>query len=277
MASPTLLGLNKVNSTKLAGENQHNKAHFTLIDADKNKQWQISQSEFIDNGQAHQLLVFTNIESALRASQLNAWQQIIRVMGHEIRNSLTPVATIAESLSVRIDNERDQNALALISERCHHLQDFVSRYSSLNQTLNLSVNKFEITPLIERLKGLFVDENVKITASSKFLLADQAFIEQVLINLIKNASEADAKHIKVSFYQQDNKSCIDIVDDGHGFANVENLFVPLYSTKPEGQGIGLSFCRNIIEQHHGSIRLVNNSVEYDKAGVSVHLSLPFYH
>lgn len=271
LASPKLLGLKKV-----ALKNQPEKRHYILTDNDKNNQWQISQSEFIDQGQTHQLLVFTNIESALRASQLNAWQQIIRVMGHEIRNSLTPVSSIAESLAMRNDNKRDQQALALISERCHHLQDFVSRYSSLNQTLNLTLKKFDIIALVERLQGLFVEENLSIVSSSQFLLADETFIEQVLINLIKNASEAGAKTIKVNFYQQNDTSLIDVIDDGHGFANVENLFVPLYSTKPEGQGIGLSFCRNIIEQHQGSIRLVNNETEHGGVGVSVHLSLPFY-
>ena len=91
------------------------------------QQWQISQSTFIDTGETHQLLVFTNIDSAIRASQQTAWQQIIRVMGHEIRNSLTPVSSLAESLTNSLTSEREQKALAVIAERCEHLQDFSGR------------------------------------------------------------------------------------------------------------------------------------------------------
>jgi len=102
------------------------------------KKWQIRKSEFIDDGQTHQLLVFIDIESALRENQLNAWQQIIRVLTHEIRNSLTPVSSMAETLADKTDNERDKMVLDVITERCSHLQDFVSRYSSLSQQYQLN-------------------------------------------------------------------------------------------------------------------------------------------
>ncbi len=262
-ASPKLLGL-----AKLAGQWM-----FKSTDQDsenKNKQWQISQSEFVDNGEAHQLLVFTNITLALRAGQLNAWQQIIRVMGHEIRNSLTPVSSLAESLSVHLHSDRDQKALSLISERCHHLQDFVNRYSSLSQPLNLNRKNIVISQLVERLKGLFSKINLVINHSIISVWADETFLEQVLINLIKNANEAQAERIIINFSEHKNKYVIQVIDDGHGFANFENLFVPLYTTKQDGQGIGLNFCRNIIEQHAGIIKLNNNT---DK-GVTVIIHLP---
>ena len=141
--SPKLLGLVK----------QDDSWQFETSAAATNQQWQISQSEFIDNSEANLLLVFTNIESALRSSQQNAWQQIIRVMGHEIRNSLTPVSSLAESLSSRTESSRDQKALAVIAERCHHLQDFISRYSSLSQKLNLNSQNISVNQLIERLRA----------------------------------------------------------------------------------------------------------------------------
>ena len=92
----------------------------------------------------------------------------------------------------------------------------------------------------------------------------------MLINLVKNAQEANAQSVVLDFSEDSKSSVIKVVDDGHGFANLENLFVPLFSTKRDGQGIGLSFCRNIIEQHQGSIKLVNNR----NRGVTVMITLP---
>ena len=253
----------------------NNNNQWQFEDENKNKQWQISQSEFIDSGEAHQLLVFTNIESALRASQLNAWQQIIRVMSHEIRNSLTPVSSLAESLLARTKEQRDQQALALISDRCHHLQDFVSRYSSLSQSLNLNCQAVPILPLVERLTGLFSQTNLVVDIKCENLWADAVFLEQVLINLIKNADEAGADIIQLHIFNNLDNSIIEVIDNGHGFANLDNLFVPLYTTKQDGQGIGLSFCRNIIEQHKGTIELTNKVDENNiKKGVKVIINLP---
>lgn len=258
MASPKLLGLTQVDG-------------FWQL-PNKDQQWHVSQSEFIDSGEQHQLLVFTNIDSAIRASQLNAWQQIIRVMSHEIRNSLTPVSSLAESLSTKLDSARENHALEVIAERCHHLQDFVNRFSSLSQKLNLHHQRIDIALLAERLQGLFAGKTLRFNITAENLWADISFIEQVFINLIKNALEADAQNVQVHFTQLKNKSVIKIVDDGHGFANTDNLFVPLYTTKPDGQGIGLTFCRNIIEQHGGSIDMVNNPIQ--QKGMTVTLVLP---
>lgn len=259
-ASPKLLGLIKQdNGWQLQHPNQQ-----------KKEQWQISQSTFIDAGVAHQLLVFTNIESALRTSQFNAWHQIINVMGHEIRNSLTPVSTIAESLSVRTETARDKEALALISERCHHLQDFINRYASISRQINLNFQKIPAEQLSKRLKGLFTNIKLEITVTAQWIWADESILEQVLINVIKNANEAGAHRVALDFSENNNKTTIKVIDDGHGFANLENLFVPLFSTKQDGQGIGLSFCRNIIEQHQGNMILVNNRTQ----GVTVTITLP---
>lgn len=239
---------------------------------DPKSQWQISQSEFIDDGETHQLLIFTNIESAVRASQLNAWQQIIRVMGHEIRNSLTPVSSLAEGLQARTDNERDKKALTLISERCHHLQDFVSRYASLSQQFNLNPTQVNVSNLCERLSGLY-SEILYCHHQLPWLWVDQTFLEQVLINLIKNAIEAEATDIALHISQKGQQAHIQLTDNGHGFANMNNLFVPLFSTKTQGQGIGLNFCRNIVEQHQGNITLDNRK---DDQGVVVDIYLPIH-
>ena len=236
-------------------------------------QWQIRHSEFIDMNQTHQLLVFINIKSALRENQLAAWQQIIRVLGHEIRNSLTPVSTLAQSLEGKVTAPREKQALGVITERCQHLQDFVSRYSSIAKEFSLSCQWLATDALGSRLRGLFAETPLEIHRHTPRIWADAAFLEQVLINLIKNAVEASPPQspILLRFAHQGERDSIEVIDRGQGFANLDNLFVPFYSTKQQGQGIGLSFCRNIIEQHGGEISLANND---GAPGVTVTVLLP---
>lgn len=267
-ASPQLLGLE-------IRENKLQEKEWQLSDSFKgqtnHQQWQIRQSEFVDNGETHQLLVFINIQSALRQSQLNAWQQIIRVLSHEIRNSLTPVSSLAESLSSKSNNTRDKHVLEVIAERCQHLQDFVDRYSSLSKNFQLSCQYINSNNLVERVSKLFENIDLQMENTVESLWVDGPFFEQVLINLIKNAIEAEATHIALSLRQLKRNNIITVTDNGHGFANLENSFVPLYTTKQQGQGIGLSFCRNIIEQHGGAIELSNNKDQ----GVQVTIQIPF--
>lgn len=257
-ASPRILGL------------QNSDSGWQFEDKSKHQQWQIRSSQFGEAGESYQLLMFINIESALRASQLNAWQQIIRVLGHEIRNSLTPVSSLAESLATRAASDRDKTALEVITGRCQHLQDFVSRYSSLTKKLHLSCQWLPLETFAGRIVELFKPMAITTCIKCERVWADVSFIEQVLINLLKNAVEAKAENIRLSAIEADHQTVIKVIDDGHGFTNLDNLFVPLYTTKQQGQGIGLSFCRNIIEQHNGSIDLSNNK---DK-GVTVTIKLP---
>ncbi|MBA6234491.1 MULTISPECIES: sensor histidine kinase [unclassified Colwellia] len=253
----------------------YNDGHWKFIEQAKQNRWQIRHSEFIDDGENHQLLLFIDIEPALRESQLNAWQQIIRVLGHEIRNSLTPVSSMAETLADKASNERDKMVLGVITERCLHLQSFVNRYSSLSQKLQINCQWLSVEHVIRSVSGLFTDINITLNARVNEFWADGEFIEQIFINLFKNAKEAGATEIAVSLTLEDQYYIIEITDDGHGFSNMNNLFVPLYSTKPQGQGIGLSFCRNIIEQHHGVMELHNNNEsDQPQQGVTVMMILP---
>ncbi|WP_206482882.1 ATP-binding protein [Thalassotalea sp. G2M2-11] len=244
--------------------------HWQFSQTTKTK-WQIKHSTFIENGDHHQLLVFIDIEPALRANQLKAWQQIIRVLGHEIRNSLTPVSSMAESLADKSLIEKDKKLLEIIAERCQHLQTFVDRYSIVSKQTNLNRQDIHIDDLVDSLKNLFSSLSITLEKSIDTLWADIYLFEQVLINLIQNAQEANSTNVQLNFSAHQQHFIIEVIDDGHGFANLDNLFVPLYTTKIDGQGIGLSFCKNIIEQHQGVIELLNNE---DQAGVTVMIILP---
>ena len=238
------------------------------------QQWQISESEFIDDDEAHHLFVCTNIDSAVRASQHTAWQQMIRVMGHEIRNSLTPVSSLAESLATKVDGQREQQALQLISERCHHLQDFINRYASVSQRIELNKTQLDLSALWQGVMALYPELEFSSQIGVTHIYADESFLQQVLINLVKNSKEAEASKLVMSVKNKSNGVQIKLEDNGHGFLNPDNMFVPLYTTKQDGQGIGLTFCRTVIEAHQGKIQLTNRAELEQTQGVSVTLSLP---
>ena len=247
-ASPSLLGL-------IA------EPEWQFKDAAKAQQWQIRHSRFLDQGQSYQLLVFINIQSVLRENQVEAWQKLIRILSHEIRNSLTPVVALSQSLQGKLAGEREQQALELIGERCQHLQDFVSRYAELHKPLHVQHQWLQASALFQRITALFPDAQLRAKGLQTELWVDSVLLQQVLINVIKNAIEAGSPPgtIEMIFSQREQGSEIRIIDAGQGIANPDNLFVPFYSTKHQGQGIGLSLSRHIIEQMGGHLTLANNS------------------
>ena len=154
-ASPKLLGLEFI------------EGNWRFKDEVRNSKWQIRFSEFIDKGQTHQLIVFINIEAVLRQSQLSAWQQLIRVLGHEIRNSLTPVSALAQGLSLKAEGDREKQALTVITERCQHLQDFVSRYASITKPFHLNCQKILAANSAKRIQGLLKEVNLSVEINAE--------------------------------------------------------------------------------------------------------------
>ncbi len=234
--------------------------HWHFVDETRQRQWQIRHSRFLEQGQRQQLLVFINIQTALRETELRAWQQLIRVLSHEIRNSLTPVLALSEHLQQKLPLGREQEALQLISERSRHLQDFVSRYSELNKPLSISWQTIQSQQLLHALQLLF-DGQLKTCPHHPIeFVSDMMLLQQVLINLLKNAFEAGSANGTVELcFKAHSNMVIEVLDQGQGLASPQNLFVPFYSTKPQGQGIGLVLCRQIIEQLGGTLTLTNRS------------------
>ncbi len=234
--------------------------HWHFVDEARQRQWQIRHSRFLEQGQRQQLLVFINIQTALRETELRAWQQLIRVLSHEIRNSLTPVLALSEHLQQKLPAGREQEALQLIGERSRHLQEFVSRYSELNKPLCISWQKINSQQLLNALQLLF-DGQLKISNNSAIeFVSDMTLLQQVLINLLKNAFEAGSASGTVELrFRALPHVLIEVLDQGQGLASPQDLFVPFYSTKAQGQGIGLVLCRQIIEQLGGTLTLTNRS------------------
>lgn len=236
------------------------------------RHWQLHSSEFKEREGQYVLLIASNIRQRLRESELQAWQQLIRVISHEINNSLTPVSSLAQSLSGKMTVHRDTQALHVIKQRCEHLQSFVGRYAKASEHLEVSPSVIALQPVFDHVVQLFPEQRFKLDCRAPRCMADQQLLQQVLINVCKNAIESQQQpdiYILLSSAYSQEKVVISVCDNGAGFANLDNVFTPFYTTKHTGQGIGLTLSRNIIEQHNGELLLENTA-----QGAQVTIILP---
>jgi two-component system nitrogen regulation sensor histidine kinase NtrY len=245
--------------------------------------WEIRRSAFREDGLPHRLLVFSDLTRALREEELQAWQRIVRVVGHEINNSLTPIKSISGSLQSQMkkkdrasDWEEDlERGLAIIGSRAESLGRFISAYTRLARLPQPKLQKVDIAALVQRVALLETRIKVAVAnGSAPTVSADPDQIEQVLINLIRNAVDASLETnggVSVAWNSRSSHLDLQIEDEGPGLANTSNLFVPFFTTKPGGSGIGLVLSRQIAEAHGGSLRLENRA---SGRGCVAHLRLP---
>jgi nitrogen fixation/metabolism regulation signal transduction histidine kinase len=233
------------------------------------------RSEFREGGRPHQLLVIADLSRTLREEELQAWQRIVRVLGHELNNSLAPIKSIAGSLSLLLktpqraaDWEADmRSGLDIIGARAESLARFMHAYARLARLPQPTLAPVPLAPLIQRVVALETRLAVEIVGGTPVTLAcDAAQIEQLIINLVKNAVDASLEQralgrgdAGVRLYWRRSSGSVEVLveDDGPGIAQATNLFVPFFTTKPEGSGIGLVLCRQIAENHGGSLTLSN--------------------
>lgn len=234
-------------------------------------------ADFREHGFQRKLLFITDVKTLLRGEERNAWQRLVRVISHEINNSLTPIASISQTLKKQMTRKYGKdsdvidviNGLTLISERAIGLSQFVESYKQIARLPEPKLKNTNIRILVEKVVALFNKgtNNIILNGESKICKVDPILLEQVLINLLKNAQEANAqslnmsethpKNIEVNWETQENTWKLSVKDQGNGISNMDNLFVPFYSTKTQGTGIGLVLCRQIIEAHGGEIHLAN--------------------
>jgi nitrogen fixation/metabolism regulation signal transduction histidine kinase len=257
-----------------------------LLDASfagRTGRWEIRRSTFREQGRPHRLLVFSDLTRALREEELQAWQRIVRVIGHEINNSLTPIKSISGSLQsqmTRPDRPADwqqdfEKGLAIIGSRAEALGRFIAAYTRLARLPQPKFRSVDIGGMVARVAGLETRVAVAVTSGKPLTVsADPDQIEQVLINLIGNAVDASLEtsgRVTVSWDSRASYAELQIADEGPGLSNTSNLFVPFFTTKPGGSGIGLVLSRQIAEAHGGSLRLENRP---DRHGCIAHLRLP---
>jgi nitrogen fixation/metabolism regulation signal transduction histidine kinase len=245
--------------------------------------WEIRRGTFREGGQQHQLLVLTDLSKTLREEERSAWQRLLRVLGHELNNSLAPIKSVAGSLDDLIKRDpqpvdwRDDmhRGLEVISSRADSLARFIESYSKLAR---LPPPRFEIVnigKLVERVATLETRLPVKIVGGPETIVrGDRAQVEQLLINLIRNAVDASLEtkgNVEVGWSHQNGQLVVSVKDEGLGLANTSNLFVPFFTTKTSGSGIGLVLSRQIAEAHGGALTLENRS---GVNGCEARLTLP---
>src|SRR5579863_1690997 len=263
--------------------------------------WFVRRSSFRQQGVPHTLVVLSDVSRPLREEERRAWQRLIRVLGHELNNSLAPIKSIAGSLNARLsttnldpDQLRDfQRGLTIIESRAASLNRFLQAYRQLAQMPAPVLRQCDLSTVVNGVADLETRVHVAIVPGPDVtLMADSDQLEQMLINLLRNAVEAvldtsslqsnmngskeigareSGPPVAVTWKLTDKDVILTIEDSGSGLMNPSNAFVPFYTTKPEGSGIGLVLSRQICEAHGGSLELTNR---IGQRGCAVKVILP---
>jgi len=280
--SATELNLQKC----LAGENE------SLVEldlGDSQARWLLRRSSFRQHGVPHTLIVLSDVSRALREEERRAWQRLIRVLGHELSNSLAPIKSIAGSLNSRVaatpmdgDVRKDlQHGLEIIEARSASLHRFLEAYRQLAQMPAPVLREVVVSTLVARVASLETRVKVCVKPGPDLQFrADPDQLEQMLINLVRNAADAvlELSAAAVRHERSDTKPQMDfegkvavrwdfteedmtlvIEDNGPGLMNPANVFTPFYTTKPTGSGVGLVLSRQIAEAHGGRIEISNRN------------------
>ncbi len=261
--------------------------------------WGIRRTQFRQDGVVHHLVVVTDLSRTLREEERQAWQRLVRVLSHEINNSLAPIISISGSLQrlLREDIIRKASVEALsdvlkvISKRAESLGRFMEAYARIARLPAPALTWFDLEPWLRQVIALAAQSNVQLRSGPILKVqADPDQLGQVLINLIQNAVESTeiqaaessklesvdsvrVEPVEISWGESDGWLSITVSDYGVGLASTNNLFVPFFTTKPSGTGIGLVLSRQIIEAHGGSLTLANRE---GACGCVATLQLPMF-
>ncbi len=246
--------------------------------------WLLRKASFRQEGAPHTILLLADVSVPLREEEQVAWKRLIRVLGHELSNSLAPIKSIAGSLLTRVDSLQADSVtlndfrrgLGVVEGRADALHRFVQSYRQLAQLPPPTMKSVEFAPLLERIAALEQRLPVQVDPGPKVVLnADPDQLEQMLINVLRNAVDAseakDGRPVRATWKLVGTSVLVSIEDRGLGIANAENLFVPFYTTKPTGSGVGLVLAQQIARAHGGEIRLANRE---DGEGARATIRLP---
>ena len=245
--------------------------------------WAMRRSVFRESGMPHELLVLADLSRPLREEERQAWQRLIRVLGHELNNSLTPIKSMAGTLETMLERqprpadwEDDlRHGLEVIEARAAALSRFMEAYSRLARLPTPKTQAVDLGTLVRRVVGLESRTVVALDPGPDLTIrADPDQLEQLLINVLRNAVDAALETgggVSVAWTRRADQLDVCIRDEGPGLSNTSNLFVPFFTTKPTGSGIGLVLSRQIAEAHGGSLTLESRR---DRTGCEARLRLP---
>jgi PAS domain S-box-containing protein len=245
--------------------------------------WGMRRTAFREQGMPHQLLVMADLSRPLREEELQAWQRLVRVLGHELNNSLAPIKSIAGSLETlllrepRPDDWREdmQRGLTVIGARSAALSRFTQAYARLAKLPQPVFQPVDVAAWIRRVVDLERRLKVRVEQGPDLQIqADGDQLDQLLINVLRNAVDAALETgggVTVHWAKNGTHLNVWVEDEGPGLSNTGNLFVPFFTTKPEGSGIGLVLSRQIAEAHGGTLTLQNRR---EARGCEVRLRLP---
>ncbi|WP_066966660.1 PAS domain-containing sensor histidine kinase [Microbulbifer sp. Q7] len=249
----------------------------SYLDGDVSQTLHISNSTFVLNSQKHRLILLREMTRELTRAEVQVWKKVIRLISHELNNSLAPISSMAHSgklLSEKIDSQQLAGVFDVIADRCRHLTEFTQGYARFAKLPPPACEQVEWSTLVKQLQPLhpFRLEGELPLRPGYF---DPAQIEQALLNLLKNASESDSAEgeITLKIETDAHGQLLTVADRGSGMNDkvLQQALLPFYSTKPQGVGLGLALCREIADAHGGQIRLHNRS----EGGLQVNLWLPW--
>ena len=245
--------------------------------------FELRRSTFRLGGKPHQLLVLADLRRALREEERQAWQRLVRVLGHEINNSLAPIHSIAQSVqeTLRAPSPHDgwredvASGLQVIERRAESLSRFMTSYARLARLPPPRLGAVEVEEWVRRIAALEKRLRVNVAPGPEVRIeADADQLDQLLINLVRNAVDASLEtrgNVTITWSAGAAHVEVSVLDEGPGIADASNLFVPFFTTKPQGTGIGLALSRQIAELHHGTLSLENRG---DRGGARARLRLP---
>lgn len=233
----------------------------------------LTASEATIGNENVKIIAFNNISGEIAEQEQESWSKLIRVLAHEIMNTVTPIASLSETLlSMENTNEEVKSGLDTISQSSRNLIKFVNNYRNLTRIAPPAKKAFYVKELAERVMNLTKEQRAETCTACSYieksddvlLYADEGQITQILINLIKNAVQAEAKNIVItSEINHSEQVIITVSNDGCPISkeSLDDIFVPFYTTKQDGTGIGLSISRQIMRMHNGSLSITRSDME----------------